>query len=511
MKRRSPDGAERNPGLPRGVDAAPDFAPLHPGYACSLLLLATYARNRTHAVCATRRVLKKFVFKVEATAMRASLKRHLHVALGIAFFSGTFHLQQAFSSQAAREACLSVLQETWTVVEKRAWQSICRDTMVDFTQSSEQDSTELTERFLTTIVSNSEFTQFLPDKRLVLQGVTIQKWDINLLNLDYLLISKSRIGHISIAPIHLGNLFIADSQINNGILVGGNLDNLDLLNVRAGDIYLYRANIKETANLHITHADQVRIKSIIGGNLTISGEIDSVDIEGTSVGGNLLSLGPRSRVSIDDSVVASTLTLVNTWNDGASLRVADLKANRLELPNDVPELSLQSLEFNQWGRPLTPTLDLLRRNKTYSPTLYSKLTKIFKDLGDYSGATQLQYQSMNAKYDHSSWIDRILLTISWASVGYGLYPEVGFIWFALLIVCAYYVFASGESLLLSGSLPRSWFVYAMDAVIPVIKLDPEHDKIGFKGWRQYFLYLMKILSAVLAFLVFRVLQDAFRQ
>jgi len=31
--KRSPDGAQRNPGLPRGVDAAPDFAPLHPGYA----------------------------------------------------------------------------------------------------------------------------------------------------------------------------------------------------------------------------------------------------------------------------------------------------------------------------------------------------------------------------------------------------------------------------------------------------------------------------------------------
>jgi hypothetical protein len=30
--RRSPDGAKRNPGLPGGVDAAPDFAPLHPGY-----------------------------------------------------------------------------------------------------------------------------------------------------------------------------------------------------------------------------------------------------------------------------------------------------------------------------------------------------------------------------------------------------------------------------------------------------------------------------------------------
>jgi hypothetical protein len=33
---RSPDEAQRNPGLPRGVDAAPDFAPLHPGYARQL-------------------------------------------------------------------------------------------------------------------------------------------------------------------------------------------------------------------------------------------------------------------------------------------------------------------------------------------------------------------------------------------------------------------------------------------------------------------------------------------
>jgi hypothetical protein len=31
--KRSLDGAQRNLGLPRGVDAAPDFATLHPGYA----------------------------------------------------------------------------------------------------------------------------------------------------------------------------------------------------------------------------------------------------------------------------------------------------------------------------------------------------------------------------------------------------------------------------------------------------------------------------------------------
>jgi hypothetical protein len=40
---RSPDGAERNPGLPRGVDAVPDFALLYPGYVRfhSLLVLAS--------------------------------------------------------------------------------------------------------------------------------------------------------------------------------------------------------------------------------------------------------------------------------------------------------------------------------------------------------------------------------------------------------------------------------------------------------------------------------------
>jgi hypothetical protein len=36
--KRSPDGAERKPGLPRGVDAAPDFAALHTGYELSALL-----------------------------------------------------------------------------------------------------------------------------------------------------------------------------------------------------------------------------------------------------------------------------------------------------------------------------------------------------------------------------------------------------------------------------------------------------------------------------------------
>ena len=49
---RNPDGAERNPGLPRGVDAAPDFAPLHPGYARLKLSAADAEESRAIAAVA---------------------------------------------------------------------------------------------------------------------------------------------------------------------------------------------------------------------------------------------------------------------------------------------------------------------------------------------------------------------------------------------------------------------------------------------------------------------------
>ena len=67
------------------------------------------------------------------------------------------------------------------------------------------------------------------------------------------------------------------------------------------------------------------------------------------------------------------------------------------------------------------------------------------------------------------------------------------------------VFRTGR--LTSGVMPRSWLIYSIDTVVPVIKLDAEHDKIQFAGWRQYFVYAMRLLSAVVAFLVFKVLQN----
>jgi hypothetical protein len=131
----------------------------------------------------------------------------------------------------------------------------------------------------------------------------------------------------------------------------------------------------------------------------------------------------------------------------------------------------------------------------------------YKKSGLYREATAIQYMKRNADYAHSDGIVRAAQFLSWATVGYGLYPSTGFLWFGILILIGYYVFRTGEKAVIGSYRPRSWLFYSLDTIIPVINLDQEHEKIRFEGWRQYYFYVMKIMSAVLVFLVLKVLQD----
>jgi hypothetical protein len=46
-----------------------------------------------------------------------------------------------------------------------------------------------------------------------------------------------------------------------------------------------------------------------------------------------------------------------------------------------------------------------------------------------------------------------------------------------------------------------WFVFSLDSVIPVIQLDKDHEAVSFSDWRQYFLYFLRFLGAVLVVLI----------
>jgi hypothetical protein len=173
----------------------------------------------------------------------------------------------------------------------------------------------------------------------------------------------------------------------------------------------------------------------------------------------------------------------------------------------LPSILIDRLDFNQWATDLATSKYLLANNQTFSPILYEKIANFYKRSGLYSESAAIQFLKRNADYAHSDGFTRAALFVSWATVGYGLYPATGFLWFGVLILIGYYVFRTGEKAVIDSYRPRSWFVYSIDTIIPVIKLDPEHEKIRFAGWRQYYLYAMKIMSAILVFLVLKVLQD----
>jgi hypothetical protein len=98
-------------------------------------------------------------------------------------------------------------------------------------------------------------------------------------------------------------------------------------------------------------------------------------------------------------------------------------------------------------------------------------------------------------------LEKGLLLFYWGALGYGLYIWVGFIWIALPVIVATIVFRRWESHLSKGEIPQSWFVFALDSAIPALKLNKGHEDVAFGGRRQYFLYFMRCVSAVVAFLV----------
>jgi hypothetical protein len=70
------------------------------------------------------------------------------------------------------------------------------------------------------------------------------------------------------------------------------------------------------------------------------------------------------------------------------------------------------------------------------------------------------------------------------------------------------IFKSGQSEIVSGKPPDNWLVFAFDSVIPGIQLNRDYSALQFKGWRQYFVYFMRFLSAVVVVLVLEMLKKS---
>lgn len=84
----------------------------------------------------------------------------------------------------------------------------------------------------------------------------------------------------------------------------------------------------------------------------------------------------------------------------------------------------------------------------------------------------------------------------------------GIYWIIGLVVVGWLVFRSGRKDLVDpNARPDSWMLFAIDTVIPVIQLDRRHDAVAFTGWRQWYLSFLRVMGAVLVFLVFYFLKQ----
>jgi hypothetical protein len=161
------------------------------------------------------------------------------------------------------------------------------------------------------------------------------------------------------------------------------------------------------------------------------------------------------------------------------------------------------------GEPLSTLKAFMQKvpKNEYNSDIYDKFAKTYSDAGQANVARSILIEKNNAAFRHSesSW-DKISLFTMWAIFAYGHKPEIGLVWILLFVISAAIIFRTGARQVSGAPVPRNWFFFAVDSVIPGIKLDKDHENLKFRGWRQYCLYVLRFLGAVLIVLIIEVLR-----
>jgi hypothetical protein len=252
--------------------------------------------------------------------------------------------------------------------------------------------------------------------------------------------------------------------------------------------------------------------SPILSNLLFFGPLNNdIPISSTTVDDSVILYdGTLSRLTVAGSKIVGKMKIVDNfkWYPGI-LEIEDTSVSKTVFGRSVEKLccvKLSGLDVADWWADDLETTTLLLNRTEFNSALFDRLAKLYRDKGQYDTAKQILYLKKNAEYYHSDWIVGTLLFAYWIFAGYGLRLGIVLVWYAAFIIAGCYIFRTGT--LNTGSPPRSWFVFTIDAVLPVIKVDAQHDEIEFADWRQYYLYGMKFLSAVLVFLVLKALQES---
>jgi hypothetical protein len=232
--------------------------------------------------------------------------------------------------------------------------------------------------------------------------------------------------------------------------------------------------------------------------------------DGLSVSSSLVK-----SIEINDYVDTGVFYLgVEKWQQpGSALNIDTLSTGRFFLSKSLPaKITTSGFTFAgaDWGDSPQPQLkQWMASSSSYTPGLYAALAASYLAGGQSGVASDILIAKQNADYANSSFVsEKTYLFVTWLLADYGYHPEIGLLWIIAFVGIATIVFKSGDTALRSKVRPRNWFVFAFDSVIPGIQLDNQHKDIRFHDWRQYFLYFLRFLSAVVVVLVIELLKKS---
>jgi hypothetical protein len=252
----------------------------------------------------------------------------------------------------------------------------------------------------------------------------------------------------------------------------------------------------------------------IEGNLDMAeGHFGEVDLKNARIGGDLLMNKANfkslnlSSAQIKENLDSSQAAI----HDRLDMSLARITGAFLLRSMDVfPKMAvLSDLSFSSadWGMdPVTILTKLTAAQGGYNPTLYTKLAKSYSDAGQTGVARNLLIERQNSEYRHANAITKCYLFAFWLVAAYGYRPELGFLWIFVFVVIGWAIFRRGAKRGMAVNPPDSWFVFALDSVIPGIQLRKDHEAVSFRDWRKYVLYFLRFLGAVVVILVLELLK-----
>jgi hypothetical protein len=381
---------------------------------------------------------------------------------------------------------------------------------------------------LSKVLTNQALIDLFPTKGIEINNVrSEQRVNLTGFNLAYLKIEHCEfpVG-LSVSEAEIKHSFyINNSKIGSLYMTNLASAMVYLAKVEVNDITIYSLETKTGLALFDVKAASIAVRrSQIAGGIELFGNSriqqlnlisDKVDgvlgIGNSSIGGEKPDLGS---LIIFNSKINGPLIIKANWSDGGTFNITSSYAEKFYFPPAFPKnIQYGGFEFGSWiiegTRSPKKVREFLDADIDFHPNVYTRVAASFRMEGLNELADEVTIAKRGREREKSSLLGRIASYISFATVGYGLRPEYGIGCFLILVFTGFLAFRSGERYVTAPYKPQSWLVFTLDTVIPLIHLDKRNDDVQFSGWRQYFLYFMRVSSAMLAYLVFKVLEKAF--